>query len=107
MRNRSAEKRERQDAVRRMRNRATKSAVRTACKKFEAAVAAGDKEKATATMAVAFKLLDSAASKGAIHKNTASRKKSRLHVRYNRMMAPAAAPVTEKKAEAVSAPAAN
>ncbi|MFA6846080.1 MAG: 30S ribosomal protein S20 [Sphaerochaetaceae bacterium] len=87
MRNRSAEKRERENVVRRMRNRATKSAVRTAIKKFEAAIAAGDKELATSTMALSFKLLDSAASKGVLHSNTSSRKKSRLHVRYNRLMA--------------------
>lgn len=107
MRNRSAEKRERQDAVRRMRNRATKSAVRTACKKFEAAIVAGDKEKATATMATAFKLLDSATSKGVLHRNTSSRKKSRLHARYNRLMAPVAIVAEQPKADASPAPAAN
>ena len=86
MRNRSAEKRAREDEVRRMRNRTTKSAVRTACKKFDVAVEAGDKEKATAALALAFKLLDSSASKGVLHKNTASRKKSRLNASYNKLM---------------------
>ncbi|MCH3907985.1 MAG: 30S ribosomal protein S20 [Sphaerochaeta sp.] len=104
MRNRSAEKRERQDAVRRLRNRATKGAMRTACKKFEAAVVAGDKEKAATTLALALKLVDTAASKGAIHRNTANRTKSRLSGRYNRLVAPAA---EQPKTEAAPAPAAN
>lgn len=86
MSNRSAEKRERQNAVRRMRNRQNKSAVRTACKKFEAAVAAENKEEAAQRLATAERELDHAASKGVIPKNTASRKKSRLHRRYNKMI---------------------
>jgi small subunit ribosomal protein S20 len=69
-----------------MRNRTTKGAVRTACKKFEVALAAGDKEKATEALALSFKLLDSAATKGIIHHNTADRKKSRLHANYNKLM---------------------
>ncbi len=79
MSNKSAEKRERQNANRRMHNRMVKSAVRTAIKKFDAAVAANDKEAAQAAMALSFKLLDSAASKGVLHRNTASRKKSRMY----------------------------
>jgi len=83
--NKSAEKRERQNAKRRLRNRQTKSAVRTAIKKFDAAVLAGDKAKASEAMALSFKLLDSAAGKGALHRNTASRKKSRLYKAYAKL----------------------
>lgn len=85
MANRSAEKRERQNAKRRMHNRMTKSQVRTAIKKFDAAVASGDKEKAKDAMALSFKLLDSAAGKGALHRNTASRKKSRIYKAYAKL----------------------
>ena len=56
--NRSAEKRERQNQVRRMRNRATKSTMRTAIKKFDAAVVAGDKDAAASALALSIKLLD-------------------------------------------------
>ena len=82
--NRSAEKRERQNSVRRMRNRAAKSTMRTAIKKFEAAVVSNDKD-AAAALALSLQLLDSTASKGIIHQNTASRKKSRLQARFNKL----------------------
>ncbi len=69
-----------------MRNRAEKSTVRTAIKKFDAAITAGDKDAATAAMQLSFKLLDSATSKGVLHRNTSSRKKSRMHARYNALV---------------------
>ena len=75
MSSKSVEKRDRQNAKRRLRNRAAKSTYRTAVKKFEAEIAAGDKAKAEAAMAEA---ANSVAGKGIIHKNTASRKKSRM-----------------------------
>lgn len=78
MSNKSVEKRDCQNAKRRLRNRAAKSTVRTAIKKFNAAVLEGNKEEAKLAMAQSAKLLDSAASKGVMHKNTASRKKSRM-----------------------------
>ena len=56
--NKSAEKRERQNAVRRMRNRAAKSTMRKAIKKFDAAVVAGDKEDASVALDLSLKLLD-------------------------------------------------
>lgn len=83
--NKSAEKRERQEAVRRLQNRAAKSTVRTAVKKFDAAVATNNKEEAAKALAESAKLLDSAASKGLIHKNTAARKKSRLAHAFNKL----------------------
>ncbi|RGR85732.1 30S ribosomal protein S20 [Heyndrickxia coagulans] len=58
-------------------NTAAKSAMRTAVKKFEAAVENND-ENAKELLVDAVKRLDKAASKGLIHKNAASRKKSRL-----------------------------
>ena len=76
MANKSAEKRERQEAKRRLRNRMAKSTMRTAIKKFDAAVAAGDKEAAVKALAESNKLLDTVAGKGIIRRNTAARKKS-------------------------------
>ena len=85
MANRSAEKRERQNVKRRMHNRMIKSSVRTQIKKFDAAVVAGDKEAAKDAMALSFKLLDSAASKRVLHRNTASRKKSRIYKAFAKL----------------------
>jgi small subunit ribosomal protein S20 len=72
-----------------MRNRAAKSTMRTAIRKFDAAVVANDKDTAASALALSLKLLDSTASKGIIHKNTASRKKSRLAARFNKLNEPA------------------
>jgi len=77
--NNSAKKRERQNITHRMRNRAVKSEVRTAIKKFEKCILAEDKAAAELAMKESFKLLDSATSKGILHRNTSSRKKSRLY----------------------------
>ncbi len=85
MSNSSAEKRERQNAKRRLRNRMAKSTVRTSIKKFNAAVAAGDKASAEKAMALSFKLLDSAAGKGIFHRNMADRKKSRMYKAYAKL----------------------
>lgn len=92
MRNKSAEKRARQNVVRRERNRQTKSQVRTACKAFSAAVSAGKKEEAAEKLALAAKLLDAAVGKGALKRNTADRKKSRMARHYNKLAASVAAP---------------
>ena len=81
----SAAKRERQNEKRRMRNRETKSAVRTAMKKFQAAVAAQDKTLAKDKLELVIKLIDTAGSKGVLHRNNVSRKKSRLYAMYNQM----------------------
>ena len=60
------------------RNKAIRSAVKTSMKKVDAAVAANDKEAAKAALTVAISTIESAASKGVYHKNTCSRKISRL-----------------------------
>lgn len=79
----SAAKRERQSESRRMRNRETKSTVRTAIKKFQVAKDSNDVALAKEKLEVAIKLLDTAGSKGVIHRNTVSRKKSRLYAQLN------------------------
>jgi len=60
------------------RNRAVKSELRTAVRATRSAIAAGDKDKATAALLLASKKLDKAASKGVIHQNQAANKKSAI-----------------------------
>lgn len=61
-----------------MENKAIKSALKTAIKKFLAAVNAGDKEQATALYPQTVSALDAAVTKGVIHKNNASNKKAKF-----------------------------
>lgn len=58
------------------RNKAIKSELRTAVRATREAVAAGDKEKAIASLALANKKLDKAVSKGVVHQNQAANRKS-------------------------------
>lgn len=81
----SAKKRVRTSAEARMRNRQTKSTFRTAIKKFDAAVLAGDRAAAEEYKHLSEKLLDTAAGKGIIHRNNADRKKSRIALKFNKM----------------------
>ncbi len=60
------------------RNKSIKSSVKTAVKKVDAAVAAGDTAAAKEALQNAISAMDKAASKGVYHKNTASRKISRM-----------------------------
>ena len=62
----------------RKRNQAVKSELKTAVRAVREAVAAGNGAEAYAAALAASRLLDKAASKGVYHKNTASRKVSRL-----------------------------
>ena len=74
----SAKKRILVNETKALRNKAIKSKVKTVVKKVEAAVAAGDKELAKASLLVAISEIDKATTKGVYHKNTSSRKVSRL-----------------------------
>ena len=67
------------------RNKAIKSKVKTYVKKVDAAIAAGDKAAASAALVEATSVLDKACKKGVYHKNTVSRKVSRLSVAVNKM----------------------
>lgn len=62
-----------------------KSKIKTVIKKLEAAIAANDKELAKERLAVVVSEIDKAASKGIFHKNTASRKISRLTKAVNKI----------------------
>ena len=65
------------------RNKAIRSKVKTAMKKVDAAVAAGDKAAAQAALLAATSEIDKAATKGVYHKNNASRKVARLSKAVN------------------------
>lgn len=67
------------------RNKAIKSGVKTSIKKVTAAIAANDKKAAEEALLAATSTIDKAASKGVFHKNTASRKVSRLSQAVNKM----------------------
>ena len=69
------------------RNNMIKSGYKSAVKKFEQAVAAGNKVEATTLMSEATKKVDQACTKGVIVKNTAARKKSNLAKKLNAMNA--------------------
>ena len=84
----SAKKRNRQTVVRTERNVARKSRMRTFVKKVEAAIAGGDKGAAAAALQAAQPEMQRAAGKGVIHRNTVSRKLSRLSTRI-KALAPA------------------
>jgi small subunit ribosomal protein S20 len=62
-------------------NRSRRSQMRTYVRKVEEALAAGDQQAASAALASAAPLMMRAAQKGIVHKNTASRKVSRLSKR--------------------------
>lgn len=67
------------------RNKAIKSKVKTSIKKVDAAIAANDKSAALAALNAATVEIDKACSKGVFHKNTASRKVSRLSKAVNKL----------------------
>ncbi len=67
----------------RLRNKAVKSELKTALKKADAAITAGDADAAKNAANEAARLLDKAASKGVIHKNQAANRKSGIQKRAN------------------------
>ena len=73
-----AEKRARQNDKVRARNAAMRSVLRTAIKKVRKAILAGDKVEAASSFSVSMSVIDRIADKKIIHKNKASRHKSRL-----------------------------
>jgi small subunit ribosomal protein S20 len=69
-------KRNRQNEAAHERNKAVKSAVKSAIRRFREAAEAGDVDKAKELARAANRKLDKAASKGVIHKNQAANRKS-------------------------------
>jgi small subunit ribosomal protein S20 len=78
-----AKKRARQNAKRRIINRARKSQVKTQIKHFEATLSKGDTEAAGEQFRLLTQKLDKTAAKSTMHKKTAARKKSRLARKLN------------------------
>lgn len=85
----SAKKRIRSNERKRLRNVSVKSAIKTEIKKIEQAISEGNFEAAKAQFSKMASILDSAATKGIIKKNTASRKKSRIAKKINAILASA------------------
>ena len=81
----SAKKRVLVSQKRAERNKAAKSKVKTYIKKVDAAIASGDQEAAKVALREATSVIDMATSKGIYHKNTSSRKISRLALAVNKM----------------------
>ncbi len=79
----SAKKRVRQNDKRRARNRHRKTLVRDEVKTYNAAITAGDINKAEAELQKVVVMLDKTAAKRTIHKNAAARKRSRLTRKLN------------------------
>ena len=81
----SAEKRVQISRKLNAKNRIEKTKLKTNLKKFDAAVAGGNREEAESAYKVAVKTVDRAAAKGIIHKNNAAHKKSSLDKAINSM----------------------
>ena len=80
----SALKRAQIARIRTTKNAAYKSMMKTAVRRFEAALKEADLESAKEKLQKAMRIVDKLAVKGIIHKNMAARKKSRLSKRLNK-----------------------
>lgn len=83
----SAKKRDRQNLKRRARNRARKEILKETVKSFTAVLATGDAKKAAVELNKVVQRLDKTAAKHTIHKKTAARRRSRLTMRLNKVVA--------------------
>lgn len=81
----SAKKRVKVISAKTLQNKMAKSALKTAVKKYIAAVESGNKEEAQKLYAVTIKTVDQAVAKGLLHKNNAAHKKSRFTLMLNKM----------------------
>ena len=81
----SAKKRIKVIETKTLRNKMIKSKVKTIIKKLEVAIASGDKELAQSLLVTATTELSKAGSKGVYHKNTVSRKISRMSSAVSKM----------------------
>ena len=80
-----AKKRAKQSEIRRQRNVAMRSTVRTSIKNILKAIESGDKEAAISAFKTAVPIIDSMTTKGIMHKNKAARHKSRLNAQIKAM----------------------
>ena len=77
----SALKRARQTEKRTERNKTVRSQLRSALRSVRETMAGGNKEQSQAALRATIAMIDSSVNKGVLHKNTASRYKSRLSTR--------------------------
>ncbi|HHT9112038.1 MAG: 30S ribosomal protein S20 [Planctomycetes bacterium] len=82
---RSAKKRLRQNIKQNLRNRSYRAALKTQLKKFLSVVKEGNAQAAQEELRLTVKKIDKGVAKNILHKNTASRKKSRLAKKLNQM----------------------
>ena len=81
----SAKKRVLVNQTKAMQNKALKSALKTDIKKFDVAVAEGNRSEADVAYKVAVKAVDKAVAKGLLHKNNAANKKSGMTLKLNKL----------------------
>ena len=81
----SAKKRVLVNETKAAQNKAAKSALKTDIKKFDAAVAEGNRSEADVAYKVAVKAVDQAVAKGLLHKNNAAHKKSSMTLKLNKL----------------------
>ena len=81
----SAKKRVLVNQTKAAQNKMAKSALKTDLKKFEAAVAEGNRSEADVAYKVAVKAMDQAAAKGIVHRNKAANKKSAMTLKLNKL----------------------
>jgi len=97
--NKSAEKQQRADTKRKLRNRAVTSQIKSNLTVARKSIADGDAPAAGKVVAASISTLDKAVSKGIIHPNSAARRKSRLMRQLNRMATPATPATPEETTE--------
>lgn len=81
----SAKKRVKVINTKTLQNKMVRTALKTEIKKYEAALATGDKAAAEAAYKTAVKKVDKAAAYGIIHKNAAAHKKSQFTKKINEL----------------------
>ena len=81
----SAKKRVLVNKAKALQNKSARSALKTDLKKFEAAVAGGNRSEAEGAYKVAVKAVDKAVGHGILHKNNAAHKKSSMTLKLNKM----------------------
>jgi small subunit ribosomal protein S20 len=81
----SAKKRVLVNKAKALQNKAARSSLKTDIKKFEAAVAEGNRSEAEGAYKVAVKAVDKAVGHGLLHKNNAAHKKSGMTLKLNKL----------------------
>ena len=81
----SAKKRVLVNKAKALQNKAARSALKTNLKKFEVAVADGNRSEAEGAYKVAVKAVDKAVGHGILHKNNAAHKKSGMTLKLNKL----------------------